>query len=494
MKLRGARLPGPAISAVLLVSAGVAVGTMATRKAPSAKTALACDGEYADSLQMVSPRVREIEQSKRADYAYLVRSFARYECPYYSPDGKLRKRHVETVEHGTGFAYESSNGETFLLTNEHVAVWPEVTDANRHVEGVPEGCKRLDARLRIVQDEHDDYEAGQIPLTLVASDQQLDAAILKSTRPLAVLPYRIGKSAGLRQGNAVQVRGFPLGLIRAVNTGKIVNPHDKDQEQGWDHVDFVIDALLSEGNSGSPVLALSCQTGELQLVGMYHAGYKGHSALNVVIGIDQLREFMAKKRRVARASADANPALSASERKRLRDALVAGALPLFEFGGLHVLVEPTADALVYHLYGRDFPVDDRRLAMLEDRTDATGPAAVGRLWVRSDSGFREVGTRDLGADERDLLVRLSDALRSQMLQVLRYRRTLQPQTSAEDRRAGRELLHRLERHALAARDLASSLIDLQERLAPTRDNAVAVAAPTDAGAPPTPSLRAPHAE
>ena len=55
---------------------------------------------------------------------------------------------------------------------------------------------------------------------------------------------------------AVQVRGFPLGLIRAVNTGKVVNPYDLDQEQGWNHVDFVTDALLSEGNSGSPVLAL----------------------------------------------------------------------------------------------------------------------------------------------------------------------------------------------------------------------------------------------
>ena len=71
-----------------------------------------------------------------------------------------------------------------------------------------------------------------------------------------MLPYRIGKSAALRQGNAVEVRGFPLGLLHAVNTGKVVNPYDVDLEQGWDHVDFVIDALLSEGNSGSPVLAL----------------------------------------------------------------------------------------------------------------------------------------------------------------------------------------------------------------------------------------------
>src|SRR5207245_69591 len=83
------------------------------------------------------------------------------------------------------FAYELAAGETYLLTNEHVAVWPEVTDSNRHVDGVPEGCRRFEQRLRIVQDEHDDYEAGQIPLSRVASDPQLDAAVLKAGRARA---------------------------------------------------------------------------------------------------------------------------------------------------------------------------------------------------------------------------------------------------------------------------------------------------------------------
>ena len=91
--------------------------------------------------------------------------------------------------------------------------------------------------------------------------------------------------------------------MQAVSSGKVVNPYDRDQEQGWDHVDFVVDALLSEGNSGSPVLAASCKSRELELVGVYHAGYKGHSALNVVVGIDQLAEFMRKKRRMPRAIA-----------------------------------------------------------------------------------------------------------------------------------------------------------------------------------------------
>ena len=52
--------------------------------------------------------------------------------------------------------------DTYLLTNEHVASWPEVTDGSHRIEGVPEGCKRVEDRLRIVRDERDDYEPGQI--------------------------------------------------------------------------------------------------------------------------------------------------------------------------------------------------------------------------------------------------------------------------------------------------------------------------------------------
>jgi S1-C subfamily serine protease len=486
------RLPGPTTSAALLVALGAVAGIIATHKAPAKTGIPSCDGEYADSLLQLAPRARDIEQSPRADYTYLVRSSARYECPYYGPDRKLRQRHVDAVEHGTAFAYEVTGGETFLLTNEHVASWPEVTDSAHKVDGAQEGCKRVQQKLRIVHDERDSYEAGQVALTVVVVDAALDAAVVKASQSLAALPYRIGKSAALRQGNAVQVRGFPLGLIRAVNTGKVVNPYDVDQEQGWNHVDFVIDALLSEGNSGSPVLALSCKTGELQLVGMYHAGYKGHSALNVVIGIDQIRDFMIKKKRVARAAPEGSPALSAATRKRLRESLAGGALPVFEFGGLNVLAETAGDNLLYHIYGRDFPLDDRRLAVLEDRPAAAGFGEIGRLWVRGDTGLRLWSASDLGADEKDLLVRLTDAVRLQLLWVMGYRRSLAAQNNPDERRRGRDLLRTIERQALPARELASSLVDLVDRIGPAPPNAVAAAAGPDGGAPSGPAIRLPR--
>src|SRR3712207_5428071 len=112
------RLPRPFTMAALVVGAGVLTATLLVRQAPSAKPALACDGEYADSLQLEIPRLRQIEQGPQSRYTYLVRNSAVYECPYFGPDGKLRRRKVGAVEHGTAFAYEVSGDETYLLTNE----------------------------------------------------------------------------------------------------------------------------------------------------------------------------------------------------------------------------------------------------------------------------------------------------------------------------------------------------------------------------------------
>jgi len=190
----------PLLGALIVI--GIAFD-LVTRSRLSATTGMICEGEYSDTLQVQSVRTRDLEQGARGQYSYLIRSTAKYECPFFGPDGKLRRRRVQASELGTAFAYEVSGGETYLLTNEHVAVWPEVTDSLHRIEGVADGCKRVEDKLRIVRDERDDFDPGQIALTRVAVDPLLDAAILKAGQRLTVLPYKIGKSAGLRQGNAV---------------------------------------------------------------------------------------------------------------------------------------------------------------------------------------------------------------------------------------------------------------------------------------------------
>ncbi len=468
-----------ALIGVGLVVTGTALGAFMGGGKPSAddQRLPACTGEFSDSLETVSTRMRAIEQGPNGTFTYLVRSTARYECPFFAPDGKLRRKRVDVTEHGTAFAYENHGDDTFLLTNEHVAVWPEVTEPRHKVEGVGDGCRKMDESLRIVHDEQDEYEPTQIELQRVAYDPRLDAAILKASRRLPALPYRVGKSASLRQGNAVQVRGFPLGLIHAVNAGKVVNPYDRDLEQGWDHVDFVIDALLAEGNSGSPVLALSCRTRELELVGMYHAGYKGASALNVVVGIDQLRDFMLKKKRMARPSSETGVAMGAGERKRLEARLKETGVPLFQFGGLTLLVESSPGILRYHVFGRRFPLDDRRLGILDDRPTPGSFGTLGPILIRGDTGFRAVETGSLGEEDQELTGRFLDAVRAHLARVLEYRRALSGQGSADERRRGRELQRTIERVDATERELAGQFVELAERLSPARPSAT-----PDAGA------------
>ncbi len=483
MKLRSLQGWVPLFASLL--SIGIAFDVL-TRSHLSATMTPMCEGEYADTLDVRSLRSRELDQGPRSQFSYLVRSSAKYECPFFGPDGKLRRRRVQASELGSAFAYEQSGGDTYLLTNEHVAAWPDVTDTVHRIEGVPEGCKRVEDKLRIVRDERDDFEPGQVVLTRVAVDPLLDAAILKASQKLTVIPFAVGKSAGLRQGNVVEVRGFPLGVMQAVSSGKVVNPYDRDQEQGWDHVDFVIDALLSEGNSGSPVLAVSCKTRQLELVGIYHAGYKGHGALNVVVGIDQLTDFMKKKKRVPRAlSADGAPgAPGTAERARIKDALVAGTLPLFDFGGLFVQAEAADDALLYQIYSRQFPLDDRRVVVIEDKPKDGAFGEIGRLWVLSATGWRAWPQSALGADERDLLLRVGDSIRLQVVHTIDYRHALANPSSSDERRRGRDLSRALGRDVPIARDLAATLLDTAERLSAGQGPGTTTAAPA-ADAPPT---------
>src|SRR2546430_8820873 len=304
--------------------------------APPAHPAL-CSGDYADALP--PEKASAILDTARESFVFAIRNTATYERIYYGRDGKLRRAYLRSLVHGTGFAYRMLNGETHLVTNEHVASQPEVTDEDHPVDGLPTGSKKVREQLKIVRDETDDYEPGHIVLAKLLSDPQADIAVLKARKQLGVMPHRIGRSSALRPGNLVQVRGFPLGAFPALNTGKVVNPMTVDTERGWNHADFMVDALLAAGNSGSPVFAVSCRTAEPELVGVYHAGYTDAAALNAVVAIDQLREEL-DTLKVPKRDPGLHNDITAQDRDRLVKQLsVEPTRSLtFPFGGRFVVV------------------------------------------------------------------------------------------------------------------------------------------------------------
>jgi serine protease Do len=462
--------------ALALLAAGPATARGARQAPPRAAAARPaapaspyCSGEYADDLAALSATARDFEQ-RQQPYTYCIRSTAVYECPSYAPDGTLRRTRRKVVAHGTGFGLREQAGETLVVTNDHVSEWPAVTDEEHAVEDVPTGCRRVSTALRVVDDEADSYERDDVPLARVVTDPQLDVSILRAKAALPVVPWKIGRSSALRERNVVDVRGFPLGVLRANNVGKVVSTYDHDESNDWDHDDFVVDALLSPGNSGSPVFAVSCRTGELELVGIFHARYTTGSALNVVIGIDQVRDLLTTLKRSPRQRSEA-AALDGTARERLVSAASAASVePFFPFGGLVAAVRTRADgALVFELMAKDFPVQAHAALVIEDLPGAGGAefGRLGRLWAGNLQGLREVVPSTLDADGKAHVSRLLEALRHDALAAFAFRaaaaRSIRSREQFHEVKSAERALRRT---AEARQDIAQGALELSEQLCP----------------------------
>ena len=431
-----------------------------------------CPGEYADNFSALASKVRRLE-TQLASYTFCIRTTATYECPSYGVDGDLVHKRTQVIAHGTAFAYRRGGAGTLLLTNQHVADWPIVTDDDHPTEDVPAGCRRVNEQLSIVENEADSYERDDIPLSRVVADPQMDIAVLSTASKLPVLPWKVGHSARLKERNIVDVRGFPLGVFKATNVGKVVSSYDHDTYKDWDHDDFVVDALLSPGNSGSPVLAISCKTGEFELVGVYHAGYTRGSALNAVVGIDQIRGLITTLKPTPRR--DLNAQLDVSARARMSAAAQNTLEPFFPLGSLTASVRTRNDGVFFfELFNRSFPMRTFPIAVLEDvptlNDDEFG--ALGRIWFGGRQGLKEYDLSDLDAAARPQLVKLLDGLRRGGLAAFALREADQDANQSRERFERTERLEKaLRRTSTGQKDIVQVISDLSDRLAPKSEEA-----------------------
>ncbi|MFT3913859.1 MAG: serine protease [Anaeromyxobacteraceae bacterium] len=364
--------PGP-LRAALTLAAVLAPSLVPA--APRAKPR--CPGRYATSPAALSEAARDLESRPRAGYVLCLRATAVFESVSYGPGGRLRRQYHVKVRHGTGFAYRAGDGRVLVATNHHVIDFPDVTgDADDVVDGVPGGALRVRAEVRVVGSEADPEDPSQPLLSTVLVAHALDLAILAGPPTLPVMPYRLGRSADLRVGDAVLVRGYPLGAFAARNAGSVIGLAQRDTERGWDHEDFAVDALLNLGSSGSPVLAIACDTGEPELVGIYHAGYKGAQGLNVVIAVDGLREALLTLK--APAPAPAAPPVPRADPALARTALEAGPVT-FPFGGRTVLARRAGQAVAFSLLDPAWPLSERVELQVVDGGGDPAPGAAREL-------------------------------------------------------------------------------------------------------------------
>lgn len=449
----GAAAPQPSVSGVHPIGLRPPL-TGSTAKsselAPWRVMSPTCTGEYADFLSDLLPANAAFEKGPDSNYSYCLRTIATYEHVYYGHGGKLKRTYLKAESHGTGFAYKLKDGDYYLATNEHVAEYPDVTDDDHTVDGVPAGSRKVREVVKIVANESDDYEPGQIPLTKVLADSALDVAVFKTKHPLKLVPYRIGRSAALRAGNVVLARGYPLGVFPASNTGKVINPYAEDDDTRWHHVDFVTDALLNSGNSGSPVFAVSCRTGELELVGIYHAHYTGGTGLGLVIGIDQIRDVL-ENLKLPTPDARAAQATAEDDRKRGLQALSTESPQFFPFADEVVRAERDPDGAVRFTLFRDFPLTNTVYLSIEDRD--------GQMTLLMPSRVPQpVPFTALDSELRDPLERLTDGLWHALHAVLDFR-TMDAKSSSSPEAARQltDMKGRLNSHLGEQKDLLSTV-------------------------------------
>ncbi len=366
---------------------------------------------------MTSVRRDAVAQEAQVRWTFCVRSAATYQCLSYGSDGEVRRKRHDVRAHGTAFAFRREGAQTLLMTNQHVADWPFVS-GDDDVEGVGPGCRRVSASVHIVDNEEDTYAKDDIALTRVLSDAELDIAILRAPFRVAAIPFDIGHSGGLRTGAAVHVRGYPLGAFQAVTLGKIINPRQPDSEQGWDHVDFVVDAPLSEGSSGSPVLAANCTTGRFELIGVFHAAYKTGQSLNVVVGVDQLSDIMRTLRPRPAKTSELVPTLA--DRVTLVQTLSAGGEGMIPFGSVWVRVERLGDRLRFIVFGKGFPLASAPIAsIIDEPTEGggrfAGIAPLGAPRVQNGASLRVSDQRAMHRLWRLLRLRARDVGRHRQL-------------------------------------------------------------------------------
>ena len=388
-----------------------------------------CGEAYADAQIAMSDKVRELEN--HASYARLVQTEVQYETPYYGSDGRIQQRRSKGAFFGTAFAYMRRGDEVFFLSNAHVVSSPPVTSTDTRVDGVPPGSRKVQEESWIVERDGDGV-VKIMKLTRVAVDLATDSAVLRARWPqkaqkptdptIEVMPYKIGRSADLHVGNFVYVRGYPLGAFQAVNVGRVTNPFDDDREGHWNHSDFIVDALLSQGHSGSPVFAVSCKSGMLELVGMYHAGYKAGSALNAVVAVDELKEFMETFKPAKRTPKGGEAALTKADRYRLTSEVDAfSPLPVFPFAGGAASMTVEDSAVHFTIWDKDFPqVVERRVWIVDRGHEAFGD--VVEIGFREDSGDEVVlAAADFDAKLKERVLGLYFALARQALLTLEFR-------------------------------------------------------------------------
>ena len=166
---------------------------------------------------------------------------------------------------GSGIVYQVKDGNTYIVTNEHVV----------------DGANRIEV---VFNDEHQ----TRFDATIVGSDVYTDLAVLRIENFEANVIATFGQTENLRLGQSVIAIGNPLGLDFAGSaTMGIVSGHNRSvsipivsttgQTQNWSMTVLQTDTAINPGNSGGALINLNGEVVGINSMKVNHATVEGMS-------------------------------------------------------------------------------------------------------------------------------------------------------------------------------------------------------------------------
>ena len=172
---------------------------------------------------------------------------------------------------GSGFVFDASG---LILTNAHVI----------------EGGDQITVTFQ---------DGSELPGTVVASDAQLDLAVVRVDTPTALPTIPIGDASALKVGQQVIAIGSPLGTFTESVTAGILSATGRTIEVGSANSRrtttmsglLQTDASINPGNSGGPLLD---DTGAV--IGVNSAAAQSAEGIGFAVPIDVAADIMAEAR------------------------------------------------------------------------------------------------------------------------------------------------------------------------------------------------------
>jgi len=205
--------------------------------------------------QMESHTTQDLENIVRSVRCLRSKALYLLDIESASPAPPTKSR----TGHGTAFAYMHKGGYTYLITNTHVVQDPEELVEITLSPGPEPGTAGISVSRylkiaqvnQLVDDASDDDDSDDIDLEVVATNEELDIAVVKTR---SFIPnfgaYLVDTGIEPEVGEEVYVVGYPRGRYSAVTRGIIAHPDHIDDDDG-EHLD-ILDVNSTFGNSGSP--------------------------------------------------------------------------------------------------------------------------------------------------------------------------------------------------------------------------------------------------